>query len=94
MKRFDQQQFIDDLLGQPWERIILQKDTNSMWSSWKEMFLEILNRHAPIQNKRTRSFNVPWLTKEIKELIHYRDKLKRKAIVTNQDEDWQNYKSF
>ena len=94
MKRFDQQQFIADLLGQPWERIILQKDTNSMWSCWKEMFLEILNKHAPIQNKRTRSFNVPWLTKEIKELIHNRDKLKRKAIVTNQDEDWQNYKSF
>ena len=51
------------------------------------MFLEILNKHAPIQNKITRSFNVPWLTKEIKELIHNRDKLKRKAIVTNQDED-------
>ena len=58
------------------------------------MFLEILNKHAPIQNKRTRSVNVPWLTKEIKELIHNRDKLKREAIVTNQDEDWQNYKSF
>ena len=94
MKRFDQQQFIADLLGQPWERIVLQKDTNSMWSCWKEMFLEILNKHAPVQNKRTRLFNVPWLTKGIKELIHNRDRLKRKAIVTNQDEDWQNYKSF
>ena len=50
MKRFDQQQFIADLLGQPWERIVLQKDTNSMWSCCKEMFLEILNKHAPIQN--------------------------------------------
>ena len=59
MKRFDQQQFIADLLGQPWERIVLQKDTNSMWSCCKEMFLEILHKHAPIQNKRTRSFNVP-----------------------------------
>ena len=58
------------------------------------MFLEILNKHAPIQNERTRSFNVTWLTKEIKELIHNRVKLKRKAVVANQDEDWQNYKSF
>ena len=58
------------------------------------MFLEMLNKRAPIQNKRTRSFNVPWSTKEIKEQIHDRDKLKHKAIVTNQDEDWQNYKSF
>ena len=94
MKRFDQQQFIADLLGQPWGRVVLQKDTNSMWSCCKEMFLEILNKHAPIQNERTRSFNVTWLTKEIKELIHNRVKLKRKAVVANQDEDWQNYKSF
>ena len=33
-------------------------------------------------------------TKEVKELTHHRDKLKRKAIVTNQDEEWQHYKSF
>ena len=94
MKRFNQEQFIAHLPGQPWEQIVLQKDTNSMWSCWKETFLEILNKHAPIQNKRTRSFNVPWLTKEIKELVHNRVKLKRKAVVANQDEDWQNYKSF
>mgnify|MGYP000170449695 CR=1 FL=1 len=92
MKRFDQQQFIADLLGQPWEPIVLKKDTNSMWSFCKEVFLEILNKHAPIQNKRTRSFIVSWWTKEIKELTHKRDKFKRKAIVTNQDEDWQHYK--
>ena len=41
MKRLDQQQFVADLLGQPLERIVLQKDTNSMWSCWKEMFLEM-----------------------------------------------------
>ena len=93
IKRFDQQHFIADLLGQPLERIVLQKDTNWMWSCRKEMFLEILSKHAPIQNKRTRSFNVPSLTKEIKELILDRDKFKRKAVVANQDEDWKNYKS-
>ena len=41
MKRLDQQQFVADLLGQPWERFVLEKDSNSMWSCWKEMFLEI-----------------------------------------------------
>ena len=94
MKRFNQQQFIVDLLGQPWELIVLEKDTDSMWSCWKEMFLEILNKHTPVQNKRSRSFNIPWLTREIKELIHNRDKLKRKAIITKQDIDWQEYKSY
>jgi hypothetical protein len=29
-------------------------DPNSMWKMWKEMFLEVLDKHAPIQNKKIR----------------------------------------
>ena len=62
-----------------------------MWEIWKELFLEVLHKHAPLQNKKTRSSNVPWITNKIKGLISTSDKLKRKAIITKLKPDRLNY---
>ena len=60
---------------------------------WKRMFLEVLDKHAPLQHEKLRSKKVPWITKNIKKLIIQTDKLKRKAILTNLENDWSNYKT-
>ena len=39
-----------------------------------------------------RSSDVPWISREIKTLISDRDKLKRKAMLTKLDIDWDHYK--
>ena len=46
-------------------------------------FLEVLDKHAPLQHKKLRSKKVPWITNNIKKLIIQRGNLKRKAIFTN-----------
>lgn len=94
MKRFNEQQFVEDLGKQPWHLIALKPDTEAMWSCWKMLFLEVLDRHAPVQHKKLRRQSVPWLTSHIKSLIQTRDRNKRKAIVTNSVDDWENYKSM
>ena len=93
MKRFDGERFNEDLLNMPWERIVLKTDTNSMWICWKELVLEVLDKHAPIRQIRKRSCSVPWITADIKKLIFDRDKMKRKAMVTKQSVDWDAYKT-
>ena len=65
---------------------------NDVWKIWKQLFLEILNKHAPLQTKRIRSWKTPWVTNDIKNLINTRDSLKRKVVITNVENDWQNYK--
>ena len=93
MKNFDNQKFIEDLMHQPWENVyFFPEDPNTKWEIWKKLFLEVLNRHAPLQHKKIRAKKIPWLTSPIKELINTRDKLKRKAIITNLEWDWENYK--
>ncbi|XP_032237174.1 uncharacterized protein LOC116618025 [Nematostella vectensis] len=92
-KHFDQQKFVKDLLTQSWEQIVLCHDTNEMWAHWKDLFLNVLDRHAPVQSKRKKAFNVPWLTREIKDLINNRDKLKRKAMVSKLRNDWDDFKA-
>ena len=53
-----------------------------------------LNKHAPIQHKKTKSRKVPWITNKIKGLISTRDKLKRKAIITKLETDGQTTKKL
>ena len=55
MQRFNGQRFNEDLLTQPWERIVLERDTDSMWACWKELFMAVLDKHAPIQQIRKRA---------------------------------------
>ena len=93
MKNFDDQKFVNEPQSQHWEFIyFFAADPNSMREMWKEMFLEVLDKHAPIQNKKIRSKKRPWITSKIKKLIITGDKLKRKAILTNLETDWYNYK--
>ena len=95
MKNFNEHNFIKELQEQYWEYIyFFATDPNCMWEIWKTLFMEVLNKHAPIQNKKVRSKNVPWITRRIKELIISTEKLKRKAIITNLETDWYNYKQI
>ena len=93
MKRFNHNSFREDLLAQPWEQIVLESYTDSMWALWKKLFLEVLDKHAPVQRIRKRKSGVPWLTGEIKKIIFERDKLKREAMVTGSRAAWDKYKS-
>ena len=65
MKRFNHNSFREDLLAQPWEQIVLESYTDSMWALWKKLFLEVLDKHAPVQRIRKRKSGVPWLTGDI-----------------------------
>ena len=85
--RFNQERFNEELLRQLWENIVLQSNTDCMWALWKELFLEILDKHA--HHLRKRSSPIPLLNAE----IHDRDRNKRKAMITNLCADWDNYKN-
>ena len=94
MKNFDEGKFIEELLKQHWEYVyFFADDPNAMWEIWKNVFLEVLDKHAPLQQKKIRSKKVPWITCDIKKLMNTRDKFKRKAILTNRENDWLNFKT-
>ena len=94
MKNFNEENFVAELLKQHWEQVyFFAEDPNDMWEIWKKIFVEVLDKHAPLQCKKIRSKKVPWITSDIKKLINTRDKLKRKSISTNLENDWFDYKT-
>ena len=60
MKNLDNQKFIEDLMQQHWENVyFFAEDPNTKWEIWKKLFLEVLNRHAPLQHKKIRAKKYP-----------------------------------
>lgn len=37
-----------------------------MWDAWKKLFLECVEKHAPLRTKRVRSSNSRWITPQLK----------------------------
>ena len=94
MKNFDKEKFTKELLKQHWEYVyFFAEDPNAMWEIWKNLFLEVLDKHAPLQHKKIRSNKVPWMTSDIKKLMNTRENFKRKAILTNNENDWLIFKT-
>ena len=55
---------------------------NDLWSSWKSVFLDILNKYAPVKTIRVKGNNLPYVTAEVKSVMRQRDYLRGKANKT------------
>ena len=55
-------------------------DPNIMWENWKTIFLSVADFHAPERTKKVRSEYAPWITENIKQTMHRRYFLKKKAV--------------
>jgi hypothetical protein len=89
MKKFNDLKFLKDLQNQHWDHIFIIFQIIQILCG---RCGEVLDKHAPLQNKKIKSKSVPWITSKIKMLITERYKLKRKAIITKQEFDWLIYK--
>ena len=91
-KNFDSVGFRYDIFHQNWSNIENCVDPNAMWDAWKAMFLQCVDKHAPLRVKRTRAFRSPWITPELKKRMHDRDILKLKASKSKDASDWLRFK--
>ena len=82
-KHFDRTEFLDDLQMAHFDEIKNYTDNaNEMWLLWKNLYTNILNKHAPIINIRLKGSTLPDMTNDLKSMIRQRDYLKAKAVKT------------
>ena len=62
------------------------------WNNFKDAFIDISNNCAPMETRRSKHRNNPWMNSQIIELIYKRDYLKRKAIKNTNEETWLLYR--
>ena len=87
-KHFKRPVFRTDISNHNWDFLSSSKDPNELWSEWKSNFLAIADKNVPIRTKRVRSQKSPWITADLKKLMHGRDIMKIKAINSNDPHDW------
>ena len=53
MKKFNEEKFLCDLGMQLWDYVyFFAANPNTMWEIWKDLLLQILDKHAPLQSKK------------------------------------------
>ena len=85
-KRFDQKKFETEL------KLKLNSQTNLSYSTFQAVFLEILNKIAPVKVKVLRFSNNAFMTKSLRKAIMLRSKLKNNFNKQRSYENWGIYK--
>ena len=80
---FDSTAFLTDLKAAPFNEI--NRFTNSaseMWRIWKTLYLDILNKHAPVTKIKIKGNNLPYITSKVRRMIRQRNYLRTNANET------------
>ena len=91
-KHFNEENFLTDLKNASWPVIKSGMEVNSA-NAWKDIFLNIVDKHAPRRVMRVRNKPAPWLNSQLKEEMYERDWLKKKASETQRPDVWKAYKT-
>ena len=77
-KNFNQAAFLEDLSFVPWNICESFDDPNDALSCWVKLFLEVVEKHAPLKQRRVKKSKQPeWLTEEMINAMSIRDKFAR-----------------
>lgn len=69
-KLFDQQAFIHDIFHFDWKKVCLIPDVELAWSYFKDSFVGILNKHAPLRKFKVKGRNNPCFSDALSTLLH------------------------
>ena len=80
-KRFDEKAYLSELNTLQFDKIRnLTEDPDEMWVIWKNWFLNVLNKHAPLSDVKIKGNNLPYITMDIRQMIRQWDYLKKWQI--------------
>ena len=84
--RYDKETFNKDLQSASWVSVLSSSDVNLAWPGFKNIFLQICDRHVPFLTKKVCGSQNPWMTSAISNLLSTRDYYLRKAKRSGRDE--------
>ena len=92
MKSYDKGVFVDKLSSLDWTKVSNDENVNDSWKTFHEMFLEILDRVAPVKNVRLKQRTEQWFTGDILRSISVRDKAWKQYRKQKTSENFTEYK--
>ena len=72
-----------DLICTPFDNVHQHTDPNEALAVWYKLFMDVVNRHAPIRHKRVKHSKLPpCLNKNIIQAVSDKDRLKKERMFT------------
>ena len=69
-KNFNAESFLSDLYILLWTEIDNKENVDAMWECWKSLFVQVLDKHAPLKTRRVRKRgSVPWINKDVRKKL-------------------------
>ena len=93
-KRYDPIYFKTEVAQLPLHEIYSTYDVNSKLDLFNELFLNTLNKHAPMKYAKIKGRPHKFIGKEIKELMKIRDRHLESFRKSKNSEDWNRYKQL
>ena len=81
-KSYDSKSFAEDMVNVPWHVLSHFDSVDDKLASFSSLFSDVLDHHAPVKVIKTKVKPRPFITAEIKTLMHQRDLAHRIARKT------------
>jgi len=92
-KNFDNVKFCNDLRDADWGKVINSNDIDNVCDNFTKITNDVTDMNAPLVTHRISSKTPPWITNELRKDIKERDFLKKKAVRSGCNDDWEIFKS-
>ena len=79
-KKFNEADFLRDITDPPFDKCLKIRDSKTAYDSFKDTFLSITNKHAPLKANMNRGNQAPFMAKELSKQIMIRSRLRNKSI--------------
>ena len=87
-RKYDKQQFIDNLAAREWVPFYEAIDPTSAWDEMHKIIEEEADKMCPVRKYKIKNSKPPWLVNELIEQMKDRDYFYAKAKKRNNDDDW------
>ena len=92
---FSKSKFFDDLQRIDWKGIVTHTDdVDIIVEQWTTVFSLVLEKRAPLRNRRVSERFSPWITKDFKLMCTSSDKLRKQAIKSKSEVFFDAYKQM
>ena len=93
LKNFSQENFVRDMQFVPFHIIDLFDELDDKAYAFEQLFLGVINEHAPMKQTMIRGNQVPYMTEQWRKAIRHRHKLWKKFTCNRTDANYEAYKS-
>ncbi len=94
MKTLEENVYRNTFQSIRWQHVLEKDNPKDALDLFNILFLQVIEKHAPLGKQTVGNLRSPWLDAELKELVKQRDEAKQAAILSSFESDWQIYRKL